>query len=370
MDGEGVRYHLREARGGSEFEAVFRFRYEHFFHCFTAGYPGLDHAGGRVFEPHDEGSTHYCAFDDNEGLCAVSTATPAGAPDIPAAWREWFQLARFAPERVVVSTRMVIRPDLRHNGLFDLFYRFIMESYLENGFDYAVHYCSPGLLCRYEHLGHRLYGEPFILPPGVLRVPMLFALDDVDHLLRLEAPNAGWCARRALRSGRSFKAPPPGLNLRPNFRLFTPEERLSYVRKRSETELPESEVILPVLEHASPLYLRAGLSHTAPFAGDFLCLVLSGELRKHGSDIPVRSGAFVGTSMLLDPASPPTRFTVASDAEVLIFDQTLTWAAFRVRPEPGDVSAWKILSMACRNSIQNLPATPGVKDTNSCGTQL
>jgi len=199
---------------------------------------------------------------------------------------------------------------------------------------------------------------------------MLLALDDPDHLYRVGSPIAGLCARRSLRPGRSCKAVPPELALRPNFRLFTPEERLSYVRARSGTELPEPGEILPVLEYASPLRLKAGLSHAAPLAGDFLCMVLCGELREPSSDTLAYSGAFVGTSMLLDPASPLTRFIVTADAEVLVFDQILTKTAFRVRPCPGDTSSWKALSLACCHSLSKLPPTPGFKDANSCGTQL
>jgi putative hemolysin len=122
---EGPDYLLRTAQGSDELEAVFQFRYEHFFHCFPDGYPGLDHTQRRIFETHDLAADHYCAFDSDGKLCAVSTATPADAKDIPTEWRRWFQLAglsRAQLGKVVVSTRMVIRPGHRHSGLFVAFY--------------------------------------------------------------------------------------------------------------------------------------------------------------------------------------------------------------------------------------------------------
>ncbi|MFZ2448879.1 MAG: hypothetical protein WAW37_21160 [Syntrophobacteraceae bacterium] len=319
------RYELRTARGSDEAEAVFRFRYEHFFHSFADGYPGLDRARKRLFGPHDTGSTHYCAFDAHGKLCAVSTSTPACAPDVPAAWREWFQFGRLAPpglEGIVVSTRMVIHPDHRHNGLFDLFYRFIIERYLDAGFSRALHYCSPGFVCRYEHLGHRLYGEPFMMPPGLLRVCMLMALDDPDHLLRVGSPVAGLCAARPPRSGASARALLPELAVPPNFRLFSPEERVAYILARAGADrLAWLEEILPEIEHASPLRLRAGLSHSAPPHGGFLCLVLNGEILESGARRTAGPGSFVGLGQLIDPGSPPSPFTVLTDAEVLVFDQ-------------------------------------------------
>jgi hypothetical protein len=369
--GAGTRYLLRTAEGKGELEAVFRFRYEHFFHNFSNGYPGLDRPCERIFEPHDLGSSHYCAFDADGRLCAVSTSTSAVAPDIPPAWQEWFQLSRLAPlglERVVVSTRMVIHPDHRHNGLFKLFYRFIMGRYLDAGFDYAVHYCTPGLISRYELLGHRVYGEAFTMPPRLLRVPMLIALNDPEHLHRVGSPIAGLCTAHAPRSVASLQAVLPELTMLPNFRLLSPAERLSYVCVRAGTDrLPEPGVILPVLEGASPLCLKAGLSHAAAPGGGFLCLVLSGSLWEQGADRAAGPGSFVGASLLSDPTTPPPPFTVPAKAEILVFDQNLTHAASRIDPDPDYPSPWPSLYLACLRLFTLRQHPSWSKEANSCG---
>jgi hypothetical protein len=420
--GAGNRYLLRTAEGSRELEAVFQFRYEHFFHNFAEGYPGLDRPRERVFEPHDVGGTHYCAFDADGKLCAVSSSTSAVAPDIPPAWQEWFQFGRLASlglERVVVSTRMVIHPDHRGGRLFGLFYRFIMERYLEVGFEYAVHYCTPDLVCRYEHHGHRVYAKPFTKPPGLLRVPMLIALIDPEHLRRVNSPIVELCAAhtpkvvelgvssqfsggnkarpcdfgprtgvgagftpaqttklnttglpRTLRAGVSLETVLPELSILPNFRLLSPEERLSYVCVRVGTDrLPESRAILPVLEYASPLRLKAGLSHAAPPGGGFVCLVLSGSLWEQGADAAAGAGSFVGASLLTDPATSPPRFTVQAEAEILVLDQNLTHAASRVSPDSGGLSLWRSLRLACLQLLSLRQHSSGIQESKPCGTQ-
>lgn len=346
-------YLLRQVRGEGELEAVYRFRYQHFFRCFAAGYPGLDSVGKRVFEPHDSGSIHYCAFDCEGNLCAVSTATSGAAPGIPKEWEEWFKLSRLAAQgldRIVVSTRMVIHPDHRHlsKGLFSLFYNFIIERYIEAGFDAALHYCSPGLISRYEHLGHRLYGGPFVIPPGILRVPMLIDLNDPEYLRGVGSPVAGLFAGRIPKTGVLSQTDLHGIDLLFNFRLLSAEERLSYLHEHIGAEkLPPAADLLPVLERASLLRLKAGMGHAAPPSGGLLCLVVKGSIREQGCETPAGPGDFIGTELLIaDSAKPVPSFTVLTDAEVLFFDQALVREAVKAAPAQEDRFPWRLLQAA------------------------
>lgn len=319
-------YSFRTALGVEECEAVYRFRFEHFFRCYPDGYPGLDRTRGRLFEKHDPDSTHFCAFDKAGRLCAVSTATPATVPGIPGHWREWFELERFSPlglSRVVVSTRMVMSPECRGTGLFGLFYRFIMERYFQAGFACAVHYCSPGFISRYEALGHRLFGKPFIMPPEFLRVPMIIDLNDLDYLRRVNPDLATLhdlhCPGPALLPVSSMI---PELEYGTNFHLLTPEDRLGYIREKlGPNELSQRVDLLPLLEHAALLRLRKGLFHKPPKGGGFLCLVLSGLLEETGARRPAGPGSFVCAGLPGDPPTPPSSFIVLEDSEVLVFDQ-------------------------------------------------
>ncbi len=319
-------FYLRPASGEEEFEAVYRFRYEHFFRCCSDGYPGLDRLRGRLFELHDPESIHLCAFDGAGGLCAVSTATPANHPEIPEPWAEWFELERLSPlglDNVVVSTRMVLHPEYRRTRLFGLFYRFIMGQYFEAGFACAVHYCSPGFVSRYERLGHRLFGKPFIMPPGLLRVPMIIDLNDLDYLRGLNPELSKLhdlrCPGPALLPISSML---PEFEYGTNFYLLSPEERLDYIREKLGPDgFSQRADLLPLLEHAALLHLKKGLFHRPPRGGGFLCLVLSGLLEETGANQSAGPGSFVRAGLPGDPPDPPSSFTVLEDSEVLVFDQ-------------------------------------------------
>lgn len=367
---EGHPYLMRRAQGRDELEAVLRFRYEHFFKCFAAGYPGLDHSRRRVFEPHDQASVHYCAFDAVGELCAVSSATPAGAKETPTEWGSWFRLGSLAHlglNRVVVSTRMVLHPHHRHSGLFDAFYRFIIERYLDGGFACAVHYCSPGLVCRYEKLGHSLFGDPFVMPPGILRTPMLMDFNDIDGLRRVNSPIAGLCAARVPSFSGSLQTSSIGPVPPHAFRLLSPDERLDWLRRRTAADLPDLGEILPVLEHASLLLLRAGQSHAAPPSGGFLCFVLTGAIREQGTERVAGPGSFVGTSLLRFPKKNAPQFEVLVDSEVLAFDQNLTWSASRTGGDPEVQFPWRMLHLACGGFPSAHQARPGIQEPNPCG---
>lgn len=345
--GPGPLYHTRIARKNSEFEAVFRFRYEHFFHCFSDGYPGLDRAGARVFEKHDTTSTHFCAFDSAGRLCAVSTATPATAPDRPEGWNRWLLLDTLAPtgeDNIIVSTRMVVHPEHRGHGLYRQFYRFIMKSYLEAGFRCALHYCSPAFLSRYQNLGHQFYGEAFIMTTGLLRIPMLMDFCDTEILRRVGSPILDLCSAHGCRSA-PLRSTLPGLPFQPDFSLLSPEERLEYIWARiGKEKVPAPEQLLPLLEHASPLHLGAGLSHAAPPGGELFCLVLRGAIQDRGADRPAGPGSFVGSG-LAGVAGEPS-FTVVEDSEVLTFDQKLIQAAIKLGPDPAGHGPWQALHRA------------------------
>lgn len=370
---------LRQAQGPEELEAVFRFRYEHYFHRFTAGYPGVDHARRRVFEPHDLDSIHSCAFDDQGGLLGVSTATPAACPDMPPAWRDWFDLDRLSPldpARTVISTRLVLHPKVRQTGLYGQFHGYIIASYVQAGFLNALHYCRPDLVCRFESLGHRRYGQVFNLPGGQYRVSMLMAFTDPDHLSRVGAPIWSLLEHDLPRpEPEALLAVLPELASLPNFRLLTPGERLDYVLARLT---PQAAACVPpeasaALEHASPLPLFPGQS-LMPTAGDsFLAFILSGSAREGGADFS--PGDFIGAK----PFASAFPVQALEPGEMLVFESSLAHALARSLPAPDARPAglWRFLGLEGHAAPGHIarsplpcPSTRTQEEDGACGTPL
>jgi hypothetical protein len=197
---------LHAASGSDGPSAVFSFRYEHFFHSFPPGYPGVDHARRMVFEPHDQDATHLCALKGGASapapgetgytpavsaaalsapgaLLAVSTSVPATLRSIPESWPEWFGFALLGPKRLaktVINTRMVLHPGVRGTDFFARFRLAALAHCREAGYLLALHYCGPAMAARYEALGHRLHHKAFEILPGLVRVPMIYDLRELD----------------------------------------------------------------------------------------------------------------------------------------------------------------------------------------------
>lgn len=331
-------YTLRKAEGAAELEAVFRFRYEHYFRVFPEGYPGVDHVRQRMFEPHDLESEHVCAFDAQGRLVAVSTATPADASGAPAAWAGWLALERLRPlglGRCIVSTRMVLHSQERGGELFAFFYKALKRRYVAAGLLASLHYCRPGLISRYQHLGHHSYATPFNLPGGQLRQPMLVALNDVAG--QEGAPANAHGLHSAL----------PELDREPRFHRLPAGERRAWVEERLRAAGVGAAVLpaggLPMLRRAAPLRVAAGQTlHAGPREGQ-LCLVLSGRLREEraGQVLDLGPGEFLG-------AAGGCVARAETAAELLAFDSALVGRAQAALPglPAGAAALWQALGEA------------------------
>ena len=320
-------YTIYRAESPNELEEVFRFRYDHCFRDFPPGYPGLDHARQRLFEPHDLDSEHMCARDAGGRLVAVSTATPAHTPSAPAAWTAWLGLDRLRPlglARFMVSTRMVLHRQERGGELFTFFYKALKRRYVAAGLLASLHYCRPGLVSRYQHLGHHAYAPAFNLPGGQLRQPMLVCLNPVQDCLLAVFPD---------------------LEGRVEFHRLPAAERRAYVEERllaaGVAALPEAG--LPALRRACPLPVAQGQTLYAGPAEAQLCCILAGWFREErsGGLLRLGPGAFLGRDG--DRCVCAARAETAG--ELLVFDSAVVRRALDAPAgQPADAAAlWRAL---------------------------
>lgn len=182
----GIVWELAET--ADEREDVYRFRYEQYF-AGKGDLPGTDHGARRVWLPHDDCSWHFAARSSHK-IIAVGTATPAAEPSLYQEWREMFELSRLSelvPQLILIS-RVVVAKEARNSALFGSLCLYLARTFMEKGYQYAAHYCAPGMVPMYERLGYRLYGRGKALHGGEYRLPMLYLANDRPYLCRVRSP--------------------------------------------------------------------------------------------------------------------------------------------------------------------------------------
>lgn len=176
-------------------EEVYRFRYGQYF--FRREYlPGADHDARRVWLPHDDVSRHFLLRTQEGRIVAVGTATAADAPHMYEEWRALLELDRLHGMLglTTIISRVIVAEKERNSSLFGQMCLRLASLLLEEGYRYAVHYCTPAMTALYERLGYRLYGHGKNLQSGAFRLPMMLVADDGGHLARVRSP-----LRRAVR---------------------------------------------------------------------------------------------------------------------------------------------------------------------------
>jgi hypothetical protein len=301
-----------------------------------------------MFEPHDRDSEHVCALDAQGRLAAVSTATGADAPSAPTAWAGWLALDRLRPlglPRLMVSTRMVLHHEERGGDLFTFFYKALKRRYAEAGLLASLHYCRPGMISRYQHLGHHAYAAAFNLPGGQLRQPMLVALNAETDYLRSVLPE---------------------LAEQREFHRLSAQERFGYVEERLRTAgagtLPGEG--LPALRRATPLRVAAGQTLGAEPSEAQLCFILAGWFREDlaGGALRLGPGEFLGAAGNGADGGYACAARAESAAELLVFDSALVRRALAAPAgPPADAAAlWRALgaSVGAHPACAALPTSP------------
>ena len=319
------KYCWEQATTPEACEEVFRFRYQYYFAAHE-GLPGVDHEAGRVFSPHDAHSIHFLSRDAEGRLLAVATATRASEPSLLPLWRTLFNLERLAPldlSKIVIISRLVVRPEHRNSALFGQYFLHMADYCLRHGFVHAIHYCAPRLVPLYERLGYRLYGQGVNLPgtaeaEGAFRLPMILATCDHVHLMRV---------RSVFRALPSFRKEPSAeqaaeaeLTLRTLPELariplcgLSAGQRLKLVRSLVPA-VPDT--ALPALRHAAVLDLAAGQALARADQHEGLFFVLAGSLQVVAGGCEVFTA---GPGAFLDTDATACDVRAEVDTRMLVF---------------------------------------------------
>lgn len=172
-------------------EAVFRFRYQVYVQEMNLFETAADHDHGRLVDAEDETARIFVALLGDE---VVGTLRLNWGGDAPFAERKRcdYDLDRFlnevAPAQITVSSRFVVRDDLRGDLLS---FQLIMAAATfgqEHGVEVAVCDCQPHLINLYRRLGFRSYTETINDPQFGILVPLVLIWQDVQHLERVGSP--------------------------------------------------------------------------------------------------------------------------------------------------------------------------------------
>lgn len=268
-------YRWGAATTPAEKEAVYAFRYAHYFNGLPEA-AGVDSRKQRVYSPHDDVSTHITTHNAGGDLLVVGSGTPAHTPDLPEDWPGLLDLPRLEPlrlDKILIYSRLVEVRACRGSSLFLKFFQYTARYFVEKGYEHTIHYCPPALLSLYERLGYRMYAPGKMLPGGLFRVPLILVAADTAFLSKVN-PSFLQATKGLTRSGdvaRTLRAL-PGLAVWP-LCARGPEERLAHVHSlfvprpgHAKTAAHGiSPLADPLLRRAAILSLQAGDTPTEPF---------------------------------------------------------------------------------------------------------
>jgi hypothetical protein len=311
------------AATAEEREEVCAFRYEHYYRRLP-GVAGVDHGTGRVCSQHDEGATHLTGRAADGSLIIVGTGVKASTQCLPPEWRTVLCLDRLSLlnlDKILIFSRLVEHEKFRGGSVFPAFFKYSTRYFVERGYAYGIHYCSPALVPLYELLGYRMYGQGYAIHPGLYRLPMILAVADGMYLKRVNP---------ALAKALSDLAPAGTVD---KLRSALPElgdtplcarrdkDRLAYVRAILASSLPAgSGASLPdsaarPLRRASLLALRPGDVPAQAMDQPLFWFVLEGEMRlqdRGGKVSTAMPGTFINGYAL-------SSFTAPAGGRVLVF---------------------------------------------------
>jgi hypothetical protein len=160
--------------------AVYRFRYRMGVRRIGLRQLRADHARGFIEEPMDRDGRNYAALHGDEVVGAIR-ANPANDP----ATRRYAKLLGLAdlwggaPEHAQITTRLMIRPDLRNTMIGVRLLGFYGADSVARGMRLDVTDCNAPLIPMFERFGYHAYrGWVFHRQFGTVR-PMFAAADTV-----------------------------------------------------------------------------------------------------------------------------------------------------------------------------------------------
>lgn len=182
---------IRIAKSTEDRQRVFRLRYEVYVEEMKRVQKHVNHQNRTVEEPFDANGHLLLAQRGEETLGTLRTNF-ARETDL-GYYVSLFRLdsvgAAF-PHRVSLTTKLMIRPDLRSGTLAFRLASAVYRYGLEQGIEHDFIDCNPHLEGFFQRLGFRTYMPKAVHPEYGEVLPLRLDLRDFDHLRRISSPFA------------------------------------------------------------------------------------------------------------------------------------------------------------------------------------
>lgn len=186
---------VREAVTAEERELVYRFRYKLYVEEMKRLQQYADHDKKEICEPLDRSGHVLAAYGDGDQLIGTVRLN-VGADEHFGIYTDLYQLRKFIPffpRHVSITTKLMVVASYRRSRLACQLAVACYRRALESGVCFDFIDCNPPLVKFFKHLGYRQTGELIRHPEYGDVVPLVLALHDLEHLLRVGSPFVDIC---------------------------------------------------------------------------------------------------------------------------------------------------------------------------------
>ena len=185
---------FRIARTRTEKERVYRLRYDVYIE--EMGWLlSVDHEKKLITDWMDSTATIFYGVEDGQ---VVATGRSNWYRDGAFELEAEYQIGQFVPyypDRVTTTTKTMIRKDYRRSDVTVQLVSYMYEEGMRKGAAFDFINSSGHLFMFYEKLGYRLYIDNIKHSEYGQVVPMVLALDDIGHLLKVRSPLLPICRK-------------------------------------------------------------------------------------------------------------------------------------------------------------------------------
>jgi hypothetical protein len=191
---------IRKAETAEDRQRVFRFRYEIYVEEMRRPQRHADHQARTIEEPFDA-TGHIFLAEDETGRVAGTVRANFGRDTDFGYYHELYGMdcvGRSFPEHVSITTKLMVRPELRSGTLA---FRIGSECYRHNlraGILFDFIDCNPYMEGHFQRLGYRRYRDRIQHPEYGDVLPLVLPMTDLEHLESVGAPLARFCREHCL----------------------------------------------------------------------------------------------------------------------------------------------------------------------------